>query len=79
MSGYRFRQMEDEEATQISGWHYESTYDFYNATSDQEDLQEILDPNVGRILTSRSSTKVESSSASSSSRGMTGPWMSGSV
>jgi [ribosomal protein S18]-alanine N-acetyltransferase len=44
MSGYRFRQMEDEEATQISGWHYESPYDFYNATSDQEDLQELLDP-----------------------------------
>ena len=44
MSGYRFRQMEDEEATQISGWHYESPYDFYNATTDQEDLQELLDP-----------------------------------
>jgi [ribosomal protein S18]-alanine N-acetyltransferase len=44
MSGYRFRQMEDEEATQISGWHYEPPYDFYDAPSDQDDLQELLDP-----------------------------------
>src|SRR5215217_3457894 len=44
MSGYRFRQMEDEEATQISGWHYEPPYDFYDATSDQDDLEELLDP-----------------------------------
>ena len=45
MSGYRFRQMEDAEATQISGWHYEPPYDFYDATSDQDDLEELLDPN----------------------------------
>jgi len=44
MSGYRFRQMEDEEATQISGWHYEPPYDFYDTTSDQDDLQALLDP-----------------------------------
>src|SRR3712207_7774699 len=44
MSGYRIRQMEDEEAAQISGWHYEPPYDFYDATSDQDDLQELLDP-----------------------------------
>ena len=44
MSGYRFRQMEDEEATQISGWHYEPPYDFYDATSDPDDLRELLDP-----------------------------------
>jgi ribosomal-protein-alanine N-acetyltransferase len=36
--------MEDEEATQISGWHYEPPYDFYDATSDADDLQELLDP-----------------------------------
>jgi [ribosomal protein S18]-alanine N-acetyltransferase len=41
MSGYRFRRMTDEEAAQISGWHYESPYD---ATSDADDLQELLDP-----------------------------------
>jgi [ribosomal protein S18]-alanine N-acetyltransferase len=36
--------MRDEEATRISGWHYEPPYDFYNATSDSDDLQELLDP-----------------------------------
>ena len=44
MSGYRFRRMSDEEATQISGWHYEPPYDFYDATSDADDLQELLNP-----------------------------------
>ena len=44
MSGYRFRKMEDEEATQISGWHYDPPYDFYDATSDPDDLEELLDP-----------------------------------
>jgi ribosomal-protein-alanine N-acetyltransferase len=44
MSGYRFRRMTDEEATQISGWHYEPPYNFYDATSDADDLQELLDP-----------------------------------
>jgi len=44
VSGYRFRKMEDEEATQISGWHYDPPYDFYDATSDPDDLDELLDP-----------------------------------
>jgi ribosomal-protein-alanine N-acetyltransferase len=43
MSGYRFRLMEDSEAVEISGWHYEPPYDFYDATSDVDDLQELLD------------------------------------
>ena len=43
-SGYRFRLMSDEEATRISGWHYEPPYDFYDATSDPDDLAELLDP-----------------------------------
>jgi ribosomal-protein-alanine N-acetyltransferase len=43
-SGYRFRLMSDEEATRISGWHYEPPYDFYDATSDPDDLRELLDP-----------------------------------
>jgi len=44
VSGYRFRKMEDEEATQISTWHYDPPYDFYDATSDPDDLKELLDP-----------------------------------
>ena len=36
--------MEDEEATQISGWHYDPPYDFYDATGDPDDLEELLDP-----------------------------------
>jgi ribosomal-protein-alanine N-acetyltransferase len=43
-SGYRFRLMSDQEATRISGWHYEPPYDFYDATSDPDDLRELLDP-----------------------------------
>jgi ribosomal-protein-alanine N-acetyltransferase len=43
-SGYRFRLMSDEEAARISGWHYEPPYDFYDATSDPDDLEELLDP-----------------------------------
>lgn len=35
--------MEDSEAVEISGWHYEPPYDFYDATSDVDDLQELLD------------------------------------
>ena len=44
MSAYRFRQMADEDAREISRWHYEPPYDFYDATSDPDDLQELLDP-----------------------------------
>jgi [ribosomal protein S18]-alanine N-acetyltransferase len=41
---YWFRQMADEEAHEISRWHYEPPYDFYDWTSDPEDLEELLDP-----------------------------------
>jgi [ribosomal protein S18]-alanine N-acetyltransferase len=41
---YRFRQMGDEEAREISRWHYEPPYDFYDSTSDPDDLAELLDP-----------------------------------
>jgi len=44
MPRYLFRPMSDEEAREISGWHYEPPYDFYDATSDQDDLEELLDP-----------------------------------
>jgi [ribosomal protein S18]-alanine N-acetyltransferase len=44
MITYRFRQMNDEEAHEISRWHYEPPYDFYDSTSDPDDLAELLDP-----------------------------------
>ena len=43
MPGYLFRPMTDEEAREISGWRYGPPYDFYNATSDEDDLEELLD------------------------------------
>jgi ribosomal-protein-alanine N-acetyltransferase len=44
MPGYFFKLMSDEEARQISHWHYEPPYDFYDATSDEDDLEELLNP-----------------------------------
>ena len=44
MPGYRFRPMGDEEAREISGWRYDPPYDFYDWTSDPDDLEELLDP-----------------------------------
>ena len=44
MPGYFFKLMSDEEAREISHWHYEPPYDFYDATSDEDDLEELLDP-----------------------------------
>jgi ribosomal-protein-alanine N-acetyltransferase len=41
---YRFKQMSDEDAREISRWHYEPPYDSYDATSDPDDLEELLDP-----------------------------------
>ncbi|HEV2743604.1 MAG TPA: GNAT family protein [Rubrobacter sp.] len=42
--GYLFRQMDDADAREISGWRYEPPYDFYDATADPDDLAELLDP-----------------------------------
>ena len=42
--GYVFKEMDDEEARGISGWRYDPPYDFYDATSDEDDLAELLDP-----------------------------------
>lgn len=34
--------MEKDEALEITKWHYESTYSFYDLENDQDDLQEFL-------------------------------------
>lgn len=41
-SGYRFHQMDDADAHEISGWRYIAPYGFYDA--DPEDLVELRDP-----------------------------------
>jgi ribosomal-protein-alanine N-acetyltransferase len=43
MTAYVFRPMSDQEAREISGWSYDPPYDFYDATSDPDDLAELLD------------------------------------
>ena len=40
------REMTQEDALEISGWHYPPPYDFYNATADAGDLAELLDPGL---------------------------------
>ena len=42
--GYTFKPMSDEEAREISAWRYDPPYDFYDATNDPGDLDELLDP-----------------------------------
>ena len=42
--GLRFREMNDEEAREIAGWRYDPPYNFYDAPSDADDLEELLDP-----------------------------------
>jgi [ribosomal protein S18]-alanine N-acetyltransferase len=44
MTACAFRPMSDQEAREISGWRYDPPYDFYDATSDPDDLAELLDP-----------------------------------
>jgi ribosomal-protein-alanine N-acetyltransferase len=39
-----FRQMDDIDAREISGWRYEPPYDFYDSAADPADLAELLDP-----------------------------------
>ena len=38
-----FRVMTQEDAVEVSGWHYPPPYDFYDATADADDLTELLD------------------------------------
>ncbi len=45
---YLFRQMDDADAREISGWRYAPPYDFYDATADPADLAELLDPQSRR-------------------------------
>jgi [ribosomal protein S18]-alanine N-acetyltransferase len=44
MTAYVFRPMNDENAREIAAWCYDPPYDFYDATSDPDDLAELLDP-----------------------------------
>jgi [ribosomal protein S18]-alanine N-acetyltransferase len=41
-----FRVMTQEDALEVSGWHYPPPYDFYDATADAGDLAELLDPEL---------------------------------
>ena len=45
---YLFRQMDDADAREISGWRYAPPYDFYDATADPDDLAELLAPQSRR-------------------------------
>jgi len=42
--GYLFRQMDDADAREISGWRYGPPYDFYDSNAGPADLAELLDP-----------------------------------
>ena len=39
---FQFRKMEKDEALEITKWHYESPYSFYDLENDKDDLQEFL-------------------------------------
>src|ERR671917_2331591 len=43
-SEYRFHQMDDADAHEISGWRYDPPYDFYDRDADPQDLAELRDP-----------------------------------
>ena len=42
--GYLFRQMDEADAREISGWRHDPPYDCYDSTADHADLAELLDP-----------------------------------
>jgi ribosomal-protein-alanine N-acetyltransferase len=44
MPVYLSVQMDDDDAHEISRWHYQPPYEFYDWTSDPDDLEELLDP-----------------------------------
>ena len=41
---YRFRTMTQADAEQIADWHYPEPFAFYDASADENDLAELLDP-----------------------------------
>jgi [ribosomal protein S18]-alanine N-acetyltransferase len=41
---WRIVAMNEADAEAIAGWQYPAPYDFYNMTSDPEDLSQVLDP-----------------------------------
>jgi [ribosomal protein S18]-alanine N-acetyltransferase len=41
---YVFEPIDGGDAREISAWRYDPPYDFYDATSDPDDLEELLDP-----------------------------------
>ena len=71
---YLFRQMDDADAREISGWRYEPPYDFYDTTNDLDHLAELLDPerrDGGYFAAFDESRRLW---ASSSSRRKAGAW-----
>ena len=44
---FTFREMTEPEAIEISEWHYDPPYDFYDLRNDMEDAREFLDFTTG--------------------------------
>ena len=54
----RIELMDQSSADEVASWHYDGDYTFYDFPSDQEDLKELLDPNLRaeKMFTARNST-----------------------
>ena len=54
----RIELMDQSSAEEVASWHYDGDYTFYDFPSDQEDLEELLDPNLRakKMFTARNST-----------------------
>ena len=54
----RIELMDQSSADEVASWHYDGDYTFYDFSSDQEDLEELLDPNLRakKMFTARNST-----------------------
>ena len=42
----RLEKMDQRSAQEIATWHYDGEYSFYDAEADQEDLEELLNPQL---------------------------------